>query len=160
MSFDLSTLPRRAGDPPRTHHDMPHQQESENAPPELQEALFERIAALPGVEVGASHVSVPGARAFHLDAGHATGSREAFMVGNEFGHLHPAYDGSLHLVLPEAAAREVIDRGWGEFHPMVERGMMPPTTIMVYGPRNEAELDSVMHIARAAYDNATGALSA
>jgi hypothetical protein len=157
MAPDLSTLPQRTGEPPQTHHNMPHRQQSENAPPELQEALFERIAALPGVVVGASHVSVPGARAFHLDAEHAIGGEGAFMVGSEFAHLHPAYDGSLHLVLPEAWAREVIARGWGEFHPMVEQGMMPPTTIMVYGPRNEAELSSVMHIVRASYDNASGA---
>jgi phospholipase/carboxylesterase len=157
MALDLSTLPQRAGERPKTLYQMPHQQDSQIAPPEMQEALLERIAALPGVIVGPSGVSVPGARAFHLDPGHAAGPRDAFMVANEFAHLHPAYDGSLHLVLPEPAAREVIARGWGEFHPLVEQGGMPPTMVMVYGPRDEAELETVTQIVRASYDNATGA---
>ena len=106
--------------------------------------------------VGASHVSVPGARAFHLDSDHAAGPPEAFMVGTEFAHLHPAYDGSLHLVLPETAAREVIAKGWGEFHPLVTQGVMPPTNIMVFGPRDDAELEVVEQIVRAAYANARG----
>src|ERR1700716_3524457 len=106
MAIDLSTLPQRAGEKPKTLHQMPHQQDSQNAPPEMQEALLERIAALPGVIVGPSGVSVPGARAFHLAPAHAAGPRDASMVANEFAHLHPAYDGSLHLVLPEPAARE------------------------------------------------------
>jgi phospholipase/carboxylesterase len=136
---------------------MPHTQESENAPSPFQEALFERIAALPGVEVGRSHVSVPGARAFHLDAEHAKGSTEAFMMGTEFAHLHPEYDGSLHVKLPEAMARQVIERGWGEFHPMAAQGAIPPTTLMVFGPRDEAEVDTIFSIVRASYEEATGA---
>ena len=155
--MDLSSLPNRIGDPPRTNPTMPHQQQSENAPPALQEALLERIAALPGIAVGPSHVSVPGARAFHLDEAHATGPERAFMVGTEFAHLHPAYDGSLHLVLPEPMARQVIEHGWGEFHPLVLRGEMPPTMVMVFGPRDDAELDTVFSIVRASYDSATGA---
>jgi phospholipase/carboxylesterase len=155
--MDLSSLPKRIGDPPRTNPAMPHTQESENAPSPLQEALFERIAGLPGVVVGPSHVSVPGARAFRLDTAHAGGSSDDFMVGTEFAHLHPSYDGSLHVKLPEAMARQVIELGWGEFHPMVLQGAIPPTTLMVFGPRDEAELETVFAIVRASYDEATGA---
>jgi phospholipase/carboxylesterase len=153
---DLSTLPPREGEPPRTNPNMPHQQVSQNAPVEMQAALFERCATLPGVVVGRSHVSVPGARAFHLDDAGATGPQEAFMVGTEFAHLHPEEDGSLHLVLPEDSAREVIARGWGEFHPLVQQGLMSPTNLMVFGPRNEAELEAVWLIVQAAYANARG----
>ena len=155
----LSTLPQRLGDRPRTNPNMPHQQVSQNAPLELQETLFGRCAALPGVVVGRSHVSVPGARAFHLEDDAATGPREAFMLGTEFAHLHPAQDGSLHLVLPEPLARQVIAQGWGEFHPMVQQGLMPPTNLMVFGPRDEAELEIVWSIVQAAYQNARGELA-
>lgn len=155
-SIDLSTLPRRTGEPPQTHNQMPHQQVSQNAPAELQEALFERVAELPGVVVGRSHVSVPGARAFHLEVDAAQAESGAFMAGTEFAHLHPAYDGSLHVVLPEAAARQVIDSGWGEFHPLVAQGLMPPTNVMVFGPRDEDELDAVWRIVRASYEAARG----
>ena len=77
------------------------------------------------------------------------------MVGTEFAHLHPAYDGSLHLVLPEPVALRVIERGWGEFHPLVAQGGMPPTNLMVFGPRDEAELEVVWPIVQASYANAT-----
>lgn len=151
----LVDLPVRAGDRPQTNPHMPHQQVSQNAPAEMQEALFDRVAALPGVIVGRSHVSVPGARAFHLDAAHAGAGDDAFMLGSEFAHLHPRYDGSLHLVLPEPLARAVIERGWGEFHPLVAQGVMPPTNLMVFGPRDDAELETIWRIVQAAYDNAT-----
>ena len=46
-----------------------------------------------------SHVqiSVPGAQAFTLDE--PIGEEDAFLVPfvGEFAHLHPSYDGSLHL---------------------------------------------------------------
>ena len=159
MYVDLMTLSRRPGERPQTNPAMPHTQLTQLAPVELQEALFERCARLPGVLVGRSHVSVPGARAFHLDDEHAMGPREAFMVGTEFAHLHPPYDGSLHLVLPEAQARQVIARGWGEFHPLVEQGIMQPINLMVYGPRDEEELETVWQIVQASYANATGVAS-
>lgn len=133
---------------------MPHQQLDQTAPADLQEALFERARALPGVTVGRSHVSVPGARAFHLDEA-AAGAPDAFMTGKEFAHLHPASDGSLHLVLPEAEARAVIERGWGEFHPLVAQGVMPPTNLMVFGPRDADELETVWRIVEASHANAT-----
>jgi hypothetical protein len=100
---------------------MPHQQLDQNAPVELQELLFERIRGLPGVTIAPSGVSVPGARAFILDApGKQSG---AFMVGGEFAHLHPHYDGSLHLMLPQADANEVTAKGWGELHPAARMGL-------------------------------------
>jgi hypothetical protein len=160
QTLDISALPKRHGEAPATNPQMPHQQVSQNAPSTLQEALFSRVATLPGVVVGRSHVSVPGARAFHLDDAHAAESPGAFMVGTEFAHLHPGYDGSLHLILPEPLARQVIERGWGEFHPLVQQGMMPPTNLMVFGPRDEAELEIVWSIVEASYANATGSAGA
>ncbi len=61
-------------------------------------------------------------------------------------------------MLPEPVARQVIDRGWGEFHPLVEQGMMPPTNVMVFGPRDDQELDVVWQIVRASYDAAQGTI--
>lgn len=148
--------PPRRGDRPRTQSSMPHQQLDQQAPPDLQEELFVRTAALPGVQAGRSHVSVPGARAFHLDALLARGDPSAFMRGTEFAHLHPAYDGSLHLALPAEQARVVIEAGWGEHHPMVAAGVMPPTQLMVYGPRDAAELDVVWRIVQESYAFARG----
>ena len=48
---------------------IPQQQESQNAPADLQERLFDEVRTLSGVDVGASRISVPGARGFTLRAG-------------------------------------------------------------------------------------------
>jgi phospholipase/carboxylesterase len=64
-------------------------------------------------------------------------------VGGEFAHLHPHSDGSLHLTLPRDLAEEVVAKGWGEPHVVVGWA-----TLMVYGPRDPAELKVVWSIVR------------
>jgi len=152
----MFTPPVRQGPRPATQRVMPHQQLDQNAPPELQEELFDRCRGLFGVVVLPSLVSVPGARGFHLESELAGGSAEAFMRDTEFAHLHPQYDGSLHLALPADLARQVIDAGWGEHHPLVEQGVMPPTQLMVYGPRDRDELEVVWRIIEESYAFARG----
>ena len=78
------------------------------------------------------------------------------MVGREFAHLHPPPDQSLHITLPERRAREAIQAGWAEFHPLVEEGQLPPTVVMVYAPRDEAELTVVSGLVRESYQFARG----
>jgi phospholipase/carboxylesterase len=145
----IGDLPQRRGDRPRTGPMMPHQQLSQNAPVELQERLFEKIRRLPGISVTESRVSVPGARAFVLEE--LGDSPEAFMADGEFAHLHPAYDGSLHVMLSAEEADEVIAKGWGEFHPAARMGLMRGAALMVYGPRDEGELEVILQIVRASY---------
>ena len=152
----IEGLPNRTGPRPDTGAAMPHQQLTQNAPPELQEALFARATGLPGVRVGRSGVSVPGARAFLLEDGLAHGPPEAFMVGTEFAHLHPAYDGSLHLAMPAEAAADLERKGWGELHPLARMGVMPPTALMVFGPRDADELEVIWTIVQASHTFARG----
>lgn|SRR5262249_2024159 len=147
-------LPARPGQKPETTHPSrthpgPHQQISQNAPTELQEKLFVRAASLAGVSVGESLVSVPGARAFHLDPKLARGPAEAFQRGFEFAHIHPVHDGSLHITLPADVYKDVLVKGWGEPHPV-------SGTMMIWGPRDESELDVVWSLVRASYAYATG----
>jgi Family of unknown function (DUF5519) len=148
-------LPQRSGPRPETTrpsrtHPSPHTQITQNAPADMQEKLFVRAASsLAGVSVGDSLVSVPGARAFHLDPALARGPSEAFQRGREFAHLHPARDGSLHMTLPPDIYKEVLAKGWGEPHPV-------SGTMMVWGPRNDEELDVVWRLVRASYAYATG----
>jgi len=158
-SPDLLDLPERRGPAPRTNPTMPHQQLDQTAPADLQEALLARTAGLPGVRVGESLISVPGARAFHLEPGKATGAPEAFIRETEFAHLHPPYDGSMHLGLHEDDARVVVERGWAEFHPLVAQGVMPPTIVMVFGPRDADELETVWRILQASHANATAGVA-
>lgn len=156
MNSNRLDLPQRAGPKPETtrptrEHPMPHAQRSQNAPTQLQEALFERVRALRGVSVGKSLVSVPGSRAFHLDETLARGPAEAFQKGREFAHMHPAHDGSLHVTLPPDMRRAVLEAGWGEPHPV-------SGTLMIYGPRTAAELEIVWDIVKLSYAYAANAL--
>ena len=65
-----------------------------------------RAFELPFVERRPSGISVPGAEALVLPHAHACGPREAFMIGREFAHVHPGYDGSSHLMLPLPVVEE------------------------------------------------------
>jgi hypothetical protein len=155
-AIEARALPPRQGPRPDTtrptrERPVPHQQVSQNAPESIQEELFRRAAALDGVVVGDSLVSVPGARAFHLAEGIETGPPEAFQRGREFAHLHPASDGSLHMTLPPDVFEEVQSRGWGEPHPI-------SGTMMVFGPRHEDELEIVWALLKASYDYARAAM--
>jgi hypothetical protein len=149
-------LPPRSGERPQTTPANPHQQLDQTAPPEIQEELWRRMARLEGVRTGRSGVSLPESRAVHLDPALARGPREAFLVGTEFAHLHGAADGSLHVVLPQAVAGEAIDKGWAELHPMARRGLVPPTLVMLYGPRDRAELETVWQLVETSYAFARG----
>src|SRR3954468_8998006 len=150
MSEPSYLVRRRAGPRPEATPTNPHTQLTQNAPPDLQERVFAVASALDGVAVGPSHVSVPGARAFHLpESGQA--AREAFMVGHEFAHLHPASDGSLHLTLPPDEVDRVIENGWAERHPLAGRHGLPANIVMVYGPRDDQELAVVEDLVRASH---------
>jgi hypothetical protein len=140
----------RAGARPRTTATNPHTQLDQNAPPALQEQLFALVRGLAGVVVGPSHVSVPGARAFHLpDCRHP--AEAGFMIEREFAHLHPPNDGSLHMSLPPDIVELAIDNGWAEIHPMAGKHGLPRNIVMVYGPRDQTELGIVTGLVRASH---------
>lgn len=148
--------PHRSGPPPTTTPTNPHQQLDQTAPPALQERLWQRVHELEQVVLGPSGISVPGTRALHLDDDVAV-TPGTTMIGREFAHLHPRSDGSLHLVLPEGVAPDVVAAGWAELHPIARRGLIPPTTVMVYGPRDDDELEVVWRCVRAAHRHAVAA---
>ena len=112
---------------------IPQQQESQNAPAHLQERLFDELRTLAGVDVGPSRISVPGARGLHPARG--LPDEQAFLVPQvgEFAHLHPAHDGSLHLVLPPDLAADVVTQGWGRPH-MWAGTRLSPGFMMVLRP--------------------------
>ena len=113
---------------------------------------------MPGVDVGPSHISVPGARGFSLREGST--DEQAFLVPQvaEFAHLHPAYDGSLHLVLPPQLAADVSTKGWGRPHMWAGTRLSLGFTL-VYGPRDHDELATVRGIVIASHAYATSTFS-
>ena len=146
---ELDLLPERSGARPRTSGGLPHEQLSQNAPARLQDDLLAGARELPGVELRPSQIS-RGSRAFTLPPD-LRSDRRAFMRGGEFAHLHAPHDGSLHLFLPQDQADAVIAKGWGELHPLALRMGGPSRNVMVYGPRDEGELESVFVVLRASY---------
>lgn len=151
-------LHQRAGTRPEVSWSIPQEQRSDNSPHDLQEELFRRLEALPGVTSGPSAISVAGARGFMVDP--SAGPLDAFLVPRvgEFAHLHPEYDGSLHVALPPALARDAIEKGWAVAHPLagirLTHGM-----VMLYGPRDGEELEVVYALARNSHSYATGDLA-
>ena len=93
---------------------------------------------------------MPGARAFTLPDG--DGPDDAFLVpqAREFAHLHPGYDGSLHLALPPAQAADLVARGWGVPHPWAGT-RLSPGFVMLFGPRDEDELEVATGVVEAAH---------
>ncbi len=139
-------LPKRQGPRPRTTPSNPHTQLDQNPSPEMRARFVERFVALPKTVEAPSGISVPGSRALVVEPGLTLGPRDAFLINREFVHIHPPSDGSLHVALPPAMVEAVMDCGWAEIHPVALRGMIPMNIVMVFGPRDEEEIDVVMNL--------------
>lgn len=150
-------LPARLGAAVEVTTGIPQHQVDGGVPERLHAALWDRLAALDGVATGPTKVGVPGTRALLLDRAAATGPDDAFVLpaDGEFAHQHPAPDGSLHAVLPDALGYDALAKGWAVAHPLaglrVARGM-----VLVPGPRDADELEIVAGIAAAAHGFARG----
>ena len=161
-------LPQRQGTKPRTTSRLPHSQLDQHGSDDVVKKLHQWcFSSLPHVENQPSGISVPGARALvlqeNLPSSSSTSSScsccnpNAFMVGREFAHIHPAPDnGSMHVQLPASEAKEVVEAGWGEDHYLVTQGHYPPGLIMVFSPRTDDELETVKKIVTHSYEFATG----
>ncbi len=147
LSVPLRRGPRPKVSPAPRRTDWPQQQFTDNAPPELQEELFRRVAAWPDVTTGPSVVSVPGARGFFLDPTYFVAPMFAV---NEFAHIHPEYDGSLHVMVSAPLVKRIAASGWGELHPRTDQ------VVMIYGPRDAQELEIVLELVRVAYAYSRG----
>lgn len=71
----------------------------------------------------------------------------------EICHVHHS-DRSMHMNLHPDDAKVVLEKGWGERHPLARGGWMkayvPREFIMIYAPRDRTELDVVCRIIEAA----------
>ncbi|WP_420334164.1 phospholipase [Roseibium sp.] len=147
--------PRRSGPKPETTRQIPHSQLTQHGPDAVIERLHDWCFALPDVKNEHIGISVPGARALVLHE-ECDCNPDAFMVGREFAHIHPHPDnGSMHVKLSAEDARDIIAAGWGEDHFLVTLGHYPPGLIMVFSPRDDAELKVVKRIVARSHAFAT-----
>jgi len=76
--------------------------------------------------------------------------KDAIAAQGEHGHVHG--DGSVHLYFSPADAKVIIEKGWAERHRLARQQPfyfgwkkyiygVAPTYLMVYAPRDEAELE-------------------
>jgi Luciferase len=146
-------LPLRSGLRPHTSAEIPHCQLDQQPDDSRHvDAILAEALSWPSVLRGPSGISLEGARALTLDAHSATGPKEAFMVGEEFCHVHAQGDFSLHAALPLPLAIAAERAGWAEPHFFVRTGRAPATIVMVYAPRDCAEQDVVLELVRASYE--------
>lgn len=158
VSSILKGVPSRTGELPSTPNGIPHQQRNQNAPVALQKALTEAVSILPGVYLEQTPFSLSGSIGWRLNKEMANGSSDAFIRNSpEFGHQHIPSDGSMHLLLPNEFASELLDKGWGVMHPLTN-SMSGNTSqyVMIFGPRDEAELSTIWLIVQASYYHARG----
>ncbi len=149
-------FPRREGEKPETTTWEPQQQVNQHAPPEIWDELHRRFMELPGITEGESLISVPNAVAFFLDKDLAKGPEQSFIIENEFAHIHPRPDSSLHLQLPLELAVYAISADWAILHTVSWLGLAPAETMMLFAPRDEEELEFVWSLCEESYRFACG----
>lgn len=157
--MDLAeTLPMRAGVRPRTIPCAPHSQLDQIVPEarSLAAGLVERLASLGHVKLGHSRRAPPGSVGFYLDPAMGCGRSEAFLLGDEFAHVHLDDDCSLHVILPEPLRGAAIAAGWAEPHPLAGQPTVSPDTVMLYAPRDAGEVAVLAALVEASWTNARG----
>ena len=140
MNELLFATKKRAGSRPATTNVNPHKQVEQNGGVEFAQGLVEFVKTLPGVYLGDTYIGEQGTTAFLLKPDMVKGTRDSFLLQNEFGHIHSSPDFSLHAAIPDFYVPIVHENGWGESHPMAKKGIIPGTNMMLYSPRNGEEL--------------------
>ena len=145
MAYDSTVREthKRLGDKPETSTSGPHSQLTQQSGPMIWESLVEQSLSIPHVIQGVSGVSPRTSIALLFDdltdiANPATSLSPKSPL--EPVHFHGPHDTSTHLCLPPERAQEVCELGWGEPHQFADFG----TEIMVYGPRDESEIEIVL----------------
>ena len=147
-------LPLRETPRPETTNGVPHVQIGVDADPKLSEELLRHVATFPGVMIGETRISLPGAKGFQLEDDVPLAQPEAIVGGREFAHMHP--DGSLHASLHPATARAAIEAGWATPHPWSDQRAGWEGFVMIYTPVTVAELDVVLLLVESSYRFVTG----
>lgn len=136
--------PRVAGIAPQRQLDQPGSQETYQALRRSLEKLAEQYPDL--LRTGTSCFEKNGLALFSQDPINST-------CRGEICHVHHS-DRSMHLNLHPEDAKVVLEKGWGERHPLARGGWLmayvPREFLMVYAPRDRTELDVVCRIIEAA----------
>ncbi|KIW66958.1 hypothetical protein PV04_06238 [Phialophora macrospora] len=169
---DIRDLPRRVGSPASVGGIIPHRQLSQHPPEEMKQHitnLFKNALAQNSdvleerLSLYEKHNPALFVREHILSSNDPAVPETARIARGELGHIHP--DFSLHLYLSPADARLVIEKGWGEKHRLSKpdnsifnfrRFHMADTYLLIYGPRNEEEMEVARKILQSSIRFMTG----
>jgi len=147
----LNDLPYRPGPRPRVAGFAPQRQLNEGGSLECYNRLRETIQGLTRKhpEKFVTATSCLEKHGFALFSRHPVN-----VCGNgEVCHIHTS-DRSMHMNLHPDDIKEVLEKGWGQRHPMAWKGWVrspvPTTFTMIYAPRDESDLQIVCKIVEAA----------
>ncbi len=78
-------------------------------------------------------------------------------ISRELSHINATGYYSAHVVLSPRDAGKVLDAGWGQLHPLagvkvlkrMAGVMLPRAYVMLYAPRNDEELTTLLGIVKA-----------
>jgi len=150
----LEGLPERRGDRAQIARQFPCAQVTQADRPAAQDEVLALVGGWPGVTVAAARQAIPGCQALLLDDDLAEGQGEAFILGREFVQVRA--EGSVHTALAPEWAEPVMQRGWGQIHPLALYGLIQPQSLVFYAPRDDDELHVMERILVAAYSYACG----
>ena len=150
----LSALPPRLGERPELAGVAPQRQITQKSSATMVSALQETIREL--ATEAPSHLFVS-TSAFERHNDALFSKYKTFNEPDYYGeivHSH-ASDGSMHVVLHPHDVKTVIERGWGERHPLARgvtwwwRAPVPRGFVILYAPRDEMDLRQIRTIIRA-----------
>ena len=154
MSHNIE-LPVREGEHPDIGQEPPQLQFSDLGSEDVRLALKAwAFSTFPNVTEQDTAISVPMSRALWLDERVTAAHEDAFMPtpgSREFCHLHE--DGSFHAVVDVPIEDEILKKQWGVRHMYYDRGVKE---MLVFAPRNDAELIVAKTIIAESYRYASG----
>ncbi|PVH96433.1 hypothetical protein DM02DRAFT_599326 [Periconia macrospinosa] len=147
----LSSLPARAGNRPLVQGIAPQRQRTEKSSMDVYKGLVSGMRRL--INDPANSLLERTSCFEKNSSGIFSSEPITRTCGGEVCHAHPS-DGSMHMTLHPADVKIILEKGWGERHPLARGGwcrrFVPREFVLVYAPRNEKEIELVMDIISAA----------
>lgn len=147
----LSSLPARAGKRPLIKGIAPQRQRTEKSSIDVYKGL---VAGMRRLIDDPANSLLERTSCFEKNSSGIFSSEPITRTcGGEVCHAHPS-DGSMHMTLHPADIKIILEKGWGERHPLARGGwcrrFVPREFMLVYAPRNQEEIELVMEIISAA----------
>ncbi|KAH8807410.1 hypothetical protein F5884DRAFT_844405 [Xylogone sp. PMI_703] len=162
--------PSKARVGPRPHlgpHPLPQRQLNQLSSDTVHQKLADSFAAV--VSANPSLVQFkPSLHEGHTEsiflADHIKATPIAEEMLREISHIHATGDHSVHVVLAPQDCKKVIRSGWGQRHPLdgvravkyIFGWTIPKEYILLYAPRNDEEIQTIMEVVKASIGFMTG----